>query len=143
MLIGLDHADNSKIDVPSSDTIVLLGRNDNILRQLVLETDECLFIDTRGVDVISYTPRVNDTIYFKANDRQFPIAFNPLCSGNDDNSLEILNTFRTIYGTSWGPQLEMILTASTLFTASFPPTPTTPNIRRQSTTAITKNSQPN
>lgn len=78
MLIGYDNSDNQEIHIPPTDTIVLLGRNDNILRQLVLETDECLFIDTRGIDIISYARDVNNTVYFNANDRQWPVAFNPL-----------------------------------------------------------------
>ena len=113
MELGFDVTHEKPLYIEDENLVVVLGRNDDFIKHLVLETNECLLIDTRGIDILPYCSRVNETIYFNPKDKEFPVAFNPLNPSNKhDNSLEILHTFRTLFHNSWGPQLEMILTAS-------------------------------
>ena len=62
--------------------------------------------------------RTGDVVLLDAGDREFPPAFNPLCSGEGaDISLVasgLVGAFKKLYGDSWGPRLEHILRNSVL-----------------------------
>lgn len=72
------------------------------------------------MDVLSKIPeeRLNDVIIFDPADTEFPIAFNPMevTDPNLKNQIAsgVVNTFKKIFGTSWGPRLEYILNYTVL-----------------------------
>jgi hypothetical protein len=72
------------------------------------------------MDVLSKIPehRLNDVIIFDPADTEFPIAFNPMevYDPNLKNQIAsgVVNTFKKIFGTSWGPRLEYILNYTVL-----------------------------
>lgn len=58
--------------------------------------------------------RVNDTIYFDAADREFPIGLNPFSDTQDKDTQElvaseILSMFKGLFRDSWGEWLEYLL----------------------------------
>lgn len=112
------------VETPDTDAVLVLGRNDNLIERVVLDAKELLFIDTRGLSqsILGYIKpsKIKDTIYFNPADREFPLAFNPLSYGDEDTALHILEIFRALFGSSWGPQLEMILRHSLLLALTAP-----------------------
>jgi len=82
----------------------------------------CL-IDPHGdiaTHILNYIPenRIEDVIYFNPNDKEFPIAFNPLIGihPNHHNLVAsgLISTFKKIWSDSWGPRMEYILRFSLL-----------------------------
>lgn len=72
------------------------------------------------MDILSKIPRerMNDVIIFDPADTKFPIGFNPMevTDENMKNQIAsgVVNTFKKIFGTSWGPRLEYILNYTVL-----------------------------
>jgi hypothetical protein len=103
------------IETSDTDTVLVLGRNDDFISRIVLDAHEVLFIDTRGISkhLLDYIKPRNErnTIYFHPADRDFPIAFNPLSNGSEDTALHIVDIIRVLSGYKQGeaPQLEMVL----------------------------------
>ena len=60
-------------------------------------------------------PRRNDVIIFNPADRNFPVAFNILNNISPDRrpfvASSVVDCFKSIWGHSWGPQLEMFVYA--------------------------------
>lgn len=58
--------------------------------------------------------RMNETIYFDAADREWPIGINPLSGERDPHireliASEMLQMFKSLFSDSWGPWLEYLL----------------------------------
>ena len=70
--------------------------------------------------------RTNDVVVFDAGDRGFPLAFNPLaCHDPHQRPLVasgIVASFKNIFGESWGPRLEYILSNALLALLEVPGT---------------------
>ncbi|MDP1743763.1 MAG: hypothetical protein Q8L51_03165 [Candidatus Amesbacteria bacterium] len=76
------------------------------------------FIDPHGdssENLLNYIPssRINDTIYFNPDDREFPIKLNIL-EISDPSQVElavsgIMSIFHKIYGKFWGPRMQYIM----------------------------------
>ncbi len=70
--------------------------------------------------------RTNDVVVFDAGDRGFPLAFNPLaCNDPHQRPLVasgIVASFKNIFGESWGPRLEYILSNALLALLEVPGT---------------------
>ncbi len=75
-------------------------------------------IDPHGdiaTHILNYIPenRIVDVIYFNPNDKEFPIAFNPIkgIHPNHHNLVAsgLISTFKKIWADSWGPRMEYIL----------------------------------
>jgi hypothetical protein len=80
------------------------------------------FFDLHGDaarELLAYIPpsRRGDVIYYDPSDRDYPIGFNVLDRVPDAQkpfvASSVVDTFKSIWGTSWGPQLELFLYAST------------------------------
>lgn len=80
-----------------------------------------IFIDPHGSsarELLHFIPphRRRDVIYFNPADRLYPPAFNPLARTHPDDlplaASTVVDTFRSVWGDSWGPQLEMFIGAS-------------------------------
>jgi hypothetical protein len=89
----------------------LVGRDINMGEGVAVMDPHGDFI----MDVLSKIPesRLKDVIVFDPADTEFPIAFNPMevTDPNLKNQIAsgVVNTFKKIFGTSWGPRLEYIL----------------------------------
>jgi hypothetical protein len=86
-------------------------------------------IDPHGdlsATILDHIPkeRIKDVIYFTGCDREYPIAFNPLCNVTDEErhlvASNMVSTLKRIWPDSWGPRLEHIL-RNTLLTLSYYP----------------------
>src|SRR5260370_25088852 len=57
--------------------------------------------------------RVNDVMYLKPSDLEYPVAFNPLENVERDQrhlvASGIISTLKKVWSDSWGPRLEYIL----------------------------------
>lgn len=77
------------------------------------------FIDPHGDSakrIASFIPRsrLNETIYFDAADREYPIGFNPFSEAISADQKELvvsqlLEMFKTLFADSWGEWLEYLL----------------------------------
>jgi hypothetical protein len=76
--------------------------------------------------ILDYIPkeRIQDVIYFTGCDREYPIAFNPLCSVTDEErhlvASNMVGTLKRIWSDSWGPRLEHILRNTLLSLTYYP-----------------------
>ncbi|MCB0055396.1 MAG: hypothetical protein KDE45_00135 [Caldilineaceae bacterium] len=84
--------------------------------------DGVAFFDLHGdaaQELLHYVPphRRGDVLFYDPSDRDFPIGFNILDTVPDHHkpfvASSVVDTFKSIWGHSWGPQLEMFLYAST------------------------------
>jgi hypothetical protein len=84
--------------------------------------DGVAFFDLHGdaaQELLCYVPRHRrgDVLFYDPSDRDYPIGFNILDSVPDENkpfvASSVVDTFKSIWGHSWGPQLELFLYAST------------------------------
>jgi hypothetical protein len=68
--------------------------------------------------------RLNDVVLFDPSDRDFPIGFNIFDDVPIDRrpfvASSVVDCFKTIWGSSWGPQLEMFLYAASAALLDFP-----------------------
>lgn len=80
-------------------------------------------IDPHGdfcTDILNKIPeeRMKDVVLFDPSDADFPIAFNPMEVIDESlkiqTALGIVGTFKKIFGYSWGPRLEYVLTYTIL-----------------------------
>ena len=101
------------IETKDTDTILVLGRNDDFIERIVLDSTELLFIDTRGISkyILDYIKpkKIKDTIYFRPADKEFPLAFNPLTGGNEDTVIDLLSVFKQLFDLNNAPLLAMML----------------------------------
>jgi hypothetical protein len=76
--------------------------------------------------VLSLVPRRrrNDVVLFDPSDRDFPVGFNIFDNVPVDRrpfvASSVVDCFKAIWGTSWGPQLEMFLYAASAALLDFP-----------------------
>jgi len=91
----------------------------------------CALIDPHGdlaESILDAIPshRTNDTVFFDAGDREYPLAFNPLaCRDPEQRPLVasgIVSAFKKLYGESWGPRMEHILRNALLALLEIPGT---------------------
>lgn len=102
-----------------------VGKTTALLRWAIddiLAGDGVAFFDLHGdaaQELLDYIPphRRGDVLFYDPSDRDFPIGFNILDRVPQQNkpfiASSIVDTFKSIWGHSWGPQLEMFLYAST------------------------------
>lgn len=68
--------------------------------------------------------RINDVILFDVSDTEYPIGFNLLQAGNEDEKNRIASgvvaTFQKLFDNSWGPRLEYILRNVVLSIIDYP-----------------------
>jgi len=70
--------------------------------------------------LLNYIPksRIQDVIYFNPNDKEFPIAYNPLLGIHPNHhhlvASGLISTFKKVWADSWGPRMEYILRFSLL-----------------------------
>ncbi len=101
------------------------GKPTAFLRWLVDDInagDGVAFFDLHGDaadELLNYIPphRRGDVLFYDPSDRDYPIGFNLLDTVPQHNkpfvASSVVDTFKSIWGYSWGPQLEMFLYAST------------------------------
>lgn len=76
--------------------------------------------------ILNYIPerRIGDVIYFNPQERERPIAFNPLHAVHPNNQhlvvAGLITTFKKIWSDSWGPRLEYILRMALLSLIEYP-----------------------
>jgi hypothetical protein len=84
--------------------------------------DGIAFFDLHGdaaQELLNYIPphRRGDVLFYDPSDRDYPIGFNILDTVPTDNKAfiasSVVDTFKSIWGHSWGPQLEQFLYEST------------------------------
>lgn len=84
--------------------------------------DGVVFFDPHGdaaEEILHHIPphRRGDVLFYNPADREFPIGFNILDSVPPDHrpfiASSVVDAFKSIWGHSWGPQLEMFLYAGT------------------------------
>lgn len=68
--------------------------------------------------------RLKDVVIIDPNDRNFPIAFNPLTKLIGDECIEFTNdfidVFKQLHGFDWNPRIEYLLRYTTLAMADYP-----------------------
>lgn len=72
-------------------------------------------------EVLNYIPscRADDTVYFNAADKEFPVGLNLLQAKNKDLiAPSVVSSLRSIWSDSWGPRMEHILFNATASLAS-------------------------
>jgi type IV secretory pathway TraG/TraD family ATPase VirD4 len=88
----------------------------------ILAGDGVAFFDLHGDaarELLAYIPpaRRGDVLYYDPSDREYPIGFNVLDRVPEAQKAfvasSVVDTFKSIWGHSWGPQLELFLYAST------------------------------
>jgi hypothetical protein len=101
------------LETPDTDTILVLGRNDDFIERIVLDAPEVLFIDTRGISrtILDYIKPVDvkRTIYFNPADKEYPLAFNPMTGGDEDTVMHLLSSFQHLFDLTNAPLLSMVL----------------------------------
>jgi type IV secretory pathway TraG/TraD family ATPase VirD4 len=88
----------------------------------ILAGDGVAFFDLHGDaarEILAYIPphRRGDVLFYDPSDRDYPIGFNVLDRVPEEQksfvASSVVDTFKSIWGHSWGPQLEQFLHAST------------------------------
>jgi len=101
---------------------------ENLWLQDVKAGHGCAFIEPHGQadQLLSLIPkrRRKDVVLFDPTDQDFSIGFNPLSnipiSRRPYVASTIVDCFKSIWGNSWGPQLEMFLYAGAAALLDFP-----------------------
>ncbi|QNK82565.1 type IV secretion system DNA-binding domain-containing protein [Nakamurella sp. PAMC28650] len=95
----------------------------NLAAQVMEQEYGLILIEPKGDlsrQVLDSIPkkRVDDVVWFNPLDKDWPIALNILDGPDPEQTAgQVVGLFRTLYGSSWGPRLEMILKYAVLTAA--------------------------
>jgi type IV secretory pathway TraG/TraD family ATPase VirD4 len=93
----------------------------NLLIQDIQAGRGCALLDPHGdmaAEILDFVPpsRTDHVVYFDPGDLEYPIAYNILAGAQPDEipllASGIVGAFKSIWASSWGPRLEMLLFAS-------------------------------